>query len=227
MSTVTDAPKKIKLALCLEKDFSPLTINIHELLAKEGKLEDRATCELDFTKIQPIAYITLVDNSELVPKFFMYMRGPAGGESRLTGLCSIGLGGHIDTVVSENSPRRLGIFNDIIEAASRELHEEVGIVIDSELFAKNIMGITSADDSPVYGRPTVLHDPNSEVGSVHIGVSFLVSVHPEELGELEEGVILKGQWLTAFQITELENSLTDPVILEPWSKSVLAKVSVL
>lgn len=156
---------------------------------------DRDICETDPSIQQLLPYIVLI-NSE-TGKFFVYGRGKGGAESRLVGKLSIGLGGHVD------HPNYGNLSSLLREEAYRELKEEANVVPSAISFYKLI-----SDQLP---------DGNEvPVGSVHIGLLGLAFVTDDDIGELEEGIILDGTWMDK---TELLQNLSR---FENWSKMIIS-----
>lgn len=157
-------------------------------------LLDRATCESDETYLQLLPYITVFDH---VGRVFHYLRGKAGAESRLTGKLSIGLGGHVDTVV----PQSKTLLQHLQAEASRELEEEIGITPRHPLVFK-----------------AFIVDRTNAVGRVHLGLhaTYQLTQEEEALVTLEAGQIEEGSFLAARQVNERELFNR----LENWSQTV-------
>ena len=109
----------------------------------------RDTVETDPTYKQIIPYVLVVSGD----KILRYLRSKTGGEGRLHGLYSVGIGGHI------SNEDHLGYFDGM----RRELKEEIGLNVDTA--------------PPV----AVINDETTEVGSVHFGVVHVVQVTDETL----------------------------------------------
>ncbi len=108
----------------------------------------------EFRQIIPYVILRLND------RFVRYARTPAGGEARLHGKTSIGLGGHIDLPDARSAGDRFDLAGTVAAAALRELDEELGGVA---LEAQDWNGL--------------LVDNDSEVGRVHIGLVGLWTLH--------------------------------------------------
>lgn len=113
-------------------------------------LGPRETLEQDPSYRQIIPYVVLRYGDE----FVRYTRTPAGGEARLHGCHSIGLGGHIDIPDVRCAGESVDLEATIWEATLRELREELGEV---DAGRREWIG--------------VITDDNTEVGRVHIGVA--------------------------------------------------------
>lgn len=163
----------------------------------------RSGCETDESLLQLIPYITLIDKTSR--KIFIYSRGKGGDENRLTGLCSIGLGGHIETLPAGICD----IYSHIATDALRELNEEVGIIETDELFNELKDKLESGDFQLIY-------DDSTSVGRVHLGIGLTLEIDMDEhIFVNEENVITKGVWYTKEQLNWTE------VLLETWSTIVL------
>jgi predicted NUDIX family phosphoesterase len=116
---------------------------------------------------QIIPYIVL----KCGDRFMRYTRTPAGGEARLHGRMSVGLGGHIDLsdVVCIND--RVDLGSTVQRAAEREVEEELGPVT---IQAMEWVGI--------------LVDNDSAVGRVHIGLVGLWTLLSPPEGMPEDAI---------------------------------------
>lgn len=160
------------------------------LLLSDVSLQDRATCETDTNYLQLLPYITAVHGNSV----FMYSRGGQGGEGRLHGALSIGLGGHVEAYPGGH----LSLEDLLKEEARREYLEEMGVPA---------MG-------PIEFTHT-LYDPATEVGRVHLGLHCVVQASSlaftPEMGAIEDGSWVPRGLLTSQSIYGR---------LEPWSKLV-------
>lgn len=168
----------------------------------------RDLCETDERYLQLLPYVTLVNEDG---DYFSYERGSAGAESRLHAKRSVGLGGHIDSLVVTT------LDDLIVDESARELEEEVGLVLDKAR-------IREALKDAVMIRETV-----TAVDRVHLGIAFTIQVHSSELKTLEDGVIINPLWLSPRIIYlhwMLEN-LVKPESMkwqfETWSTVVLSR----
>jgi predicted NUDIX family phosphoesterase len=127
----------------------------------------RSYLELDPAYRQTIPYVLLQMDGQLV----RYTRTIAGGESRLHGRMSIGLGGHVDLSDVASSGASIDLEATLMSAAKREVFEELG---DVECVTREWIGI--------------LLDNDSDVGRVHIGVVGLWTLRSFPLGSAEEAV---------------------------------------
>jgi predicted NUDIX family phosphoesterase len=156
------------------------TANVRYLNRSEAELDKR------FKQLIPYALIICGD------KILRYRRGKKGGETRLHGLFSVGVGGHIS---EEDS----GLFSSGIgyqDAMRRELKEEVDIDV--------------VQDSAV----GVINDDSTEVGFVHLGIVHVVLVADESLANRRSGIV-------APEFVPISDAMKDPEAYESWSRFCL------
>ena len=110
------------------------------------KIMRRGDAEVDSSHKQPIGYMLIVNPKS--KKIFVYLRSGEGGENRLHGKWSLGVGGHIEPFDIKNKN-----INPIRKSQLRELKEEIEII-------GNILGIK------VLGY---VNDEEDSVGKVHFG----------------------------------------------------------
>lgn len=163
---------------------------------------DRALCETDESLLQPIPYMAIKDQH--TGKYFLYVRGQASNETRLTGQCSIGLGGHIEELLPDHS-----VLDSIAVGALRELHEEIGLPLNQT----NLNLIKETLENQQY---RLVYDDSTPVNRVHLGVFMVLEVEADHLGEHEEDHITNGEWYTADELRSLASQQDSP--LESWSK---------
>lgn len=166
----------------------------------------RDLCETDERYLQIIPYVAIINENG---EYFSYERGSAGQEARLHAKRSIGLGGHIDNPISTT------IEDLIVDEAARELEEEVGLVVDKQkLYDALQAGI-------------MIHESDSPVNRVHLGVAFEITVHSSELKKLEEGVIINPLWMSprmVYMHWMLKDLVKSDVLkweFESWSETYL------
>jgi ADP-ribose pyrophosphatase YjhB (NUDIX family) len=121
---------------------------------------------------------------------FVYYRGAAGGEDRLKGKLSIGVGGHVDIVPV--APTTLA--SCIEYEAKREIMEEIGL------------------EPLSYEVSRIIYNPEDAVGRVHLGLLGFALVEGDVVQE--EGQIEKGEWVPVVLLKSPEYYDR----LEPWSK---------
>jgi predicted NUDIX family phosphoesterase len=128
-------------------------------------------------------------------KIFTYKRLSAGGEERLHGKISIGVGGHMNQLEDDTLP--FGLV--LIENLERELDEELDIKTDT-------IAITIS---------SMINDDRDEVGKVHFGILVIADLDENATVEVKETDQLEGKWYTVDELKEnLEN-------LESWSMIAL------
>lgn len=177
------------------------------LLDAPMSLHDRANCETDESLLQVIPYITIYDKT--TKELFVYSRGKASGEQRLSGKCSIGLGGHMEV-----EPAGKSILSVIASEAARELEEEIGIPASSDV-------IDAIHDTLVSGKFGIMYNNRTEVDRVHIAVAFFLPVDSKAIMALphEDDVITKGRWLS-FKEIHVGNG-DGEFEIEHWTRMVL------
>lgn len=139
---------------------------------------------------QLISYCLLENQSG---ELLVYERLSGGGEERLHGQSSIGVGGHMNDVVGADS------INEVLRVnAQRELEEEVGL---------------SAEDSQNMEYLGFINDDNNEVGKVHMGVVFKITVSSNDV-ESKETDTLRIKWIEKGKIESYDD-------FETWSALIL------
>lgn len=198
---MSETTTPVKLALCVQKsgmqgDFQTATSGCllpidTSFWQMDTQLHDRSTCETDESLQQLLPYIVLIHDM----KVFCYSRGGAGGEARLTGKLSIGLGGHVDEAPAAGE----SLLSLLVREANRELHEEAGLAPSAVQFERLIV------------------DPTNAVGRVHAGLLSFRDLLGTETINPEAGIIDKGEFIPVWR-------LSDPDIydrLENWSKLIV------
>jgi predicted NUDIX family phosphoesterase len=127
----------------------------------------REVLEDDPSFRQIIPYVVLRHGE----RFVRYTRTPAGGEARLHGHMSIGLGGHIDVPDLVCAGESVDLEATIRLATERELREELGEVDVAE---REWIGL--------------LTDDETAVGRVHIGLVTLWTLRAAPAGLAEDAI---------------------------------------
>ncbi len=128
---------------------------------------DRMEQDPGFKQLIPYCIFQHVDD-EGTTTVFQYTRGKGQGEARLHAKRSVGIGGHISTLDSDDvSPYDLGM--------QRELEEEV--IIDTAFEQR---------------RVGMINDDETEVGKVHLGVVHLFDVAQPKVTAREKEIIESG-----------------------------------
>jgi predicted NUDIX family phosphoesterase len=154
---------------------------------------NRSAAENDKRYKQLIPYVLLVCND----KILRYRRGKGGGEARLHGFYSVGIGGHIseeDHQLFSNDPYREGM--------RRELMEEVAI--------------DGARETAV----AVINDDSTEVGCVHFGVVHVMQVPDESVAGRRSGIV-------GPEFVPIAEAVKDLSDYESWSRFCLEHLDVL
>ena len=188
------------LAPLSKEDYEYMISLLNDMWETGGSVQRRGDMEEDMTYLQPIPY-TVIKQGD---KYFTYTRLEGGGESRLHGKSSIGVGGHQNSVeYAWNFEHLLAVNN------SRELEEEVFIY--QENGEEIDYHYDLAKDSVITG---LMYNQKTEVDSVHIGVLNVVNVPEGWTVEPKETDTLEGKFLTKEEIQELD--------LENWTASALS-----
>ena len=138
--------------------------------ATHGRFVDRPMAEEDPGLKQLIPYVVVRDG-ELV---YLMERTAAGGDPRLHGKASIGVGGHLNPVDDGEDP--------LADGLRREWSEEL-----------------VADWEPEFRLVGLLNDDSNPVGSVHLGVVFEVQADGRQV-EVRERDKLSGRFATVAEV---------------------------
>ncbi|HEY5914673.1 MAG TPA: hypothetical protein VJA21_29130 [Verrucomicrobiae bacterium] len=155
---------------------------------------NRSEAEQDKRYKQLIPYVLLLCKG----KILRYRRGRGGQETRLHGLYSVGIGGHISEEDSGLFTERLGYQ----EGMRRELMEEVSV--------------EAAKDVAV----ALINDDSTEVGCVHFGVVHIMSVPSESVAGRRSGIVSP-------EFIPIAEMVRDPSGYESWSRFCLEKMDLL
>lgn len=168
--------KTDKLAKFISGKTGLLTADREEMLdiiVNHHEFMDRPAAEEDPSYKQIIPYVVLTQKGRV----FSTRRLNKGGESRLHGKLSIGIGGHINPV--DETDRR----SVLMKGLERELEEEVYIQHRGELVPQGF-----------------INDDGNGVGAVHLGLCFSMEVEGEVL--VKETEKLSGAWLSLQELKE-------------------------
>ena len=141
----------------------------HEFMPRP-EAEERS----DFKQIIP--YVILRRGDEV----FVTRRLNKGGEARLHGKISIGIGGHINPVDEKGDLLMRGLW--------REINEEVELSAHGELTPCGF-----------------INDDSNAVGSVHLGACFILPVQGEV--SVRETEKLEGLWMTPSELRKNYDSM--------------------
>jgi predicted NUDIX family phosphoesterase len=135
-----------------------------------GHYLDRPVAEADPAFKQLIPYVVVRDGARV----FLLERTAAGGDPRLHGRASIGVGGHLNSVDQGEDP--------LTDGLRREWSEEL-----------------VADWEPEFRLVGLLNDDSNPVGSVHLGVVFEVEAAGRPV-EVRERHKLSGRFATVEEV---------------------------
>jgi predicted NUDIX family phosphoesterase len=176
------------LSLEVEK-YLPAVTSVSQLVYM-----NRSDAEQDKRYKQLIPYVLLICND----KILRYRRGRGGQETRLHGLYSVGIGGHI-------SEEDHGLFSNnrgYQEGMRRELVEEVAV------------------DEVKEAAVAVINDDSTEVGYVHFGVVHVMHVVNENVAGRRSGIV-------GPEFIPIVEVVNDPSGYESWSRFCLEHLDVL
>ena len=176
------------LSLAIEKYLPVVTSSSNTLYL------NRSDAEQDKRYKQLIPYVLIICQGRIL----RYRRGRGGQETRLHGLYSVGIGGHI-------SEEDHGLFSSGLgyqEGMRRELMEEVAI------------------DDVKETAVAVINDDSTEVGYVHFGVVHVLHVANENVAGRRSGIV-------APEFIPIVAAVKDPSGYESWSRFCLEHLNVL
>lgn len=156
------------------------------------EVKRRGDMEEDPDYKQLIGYVLLKDVN--TNEVLVYKRLVGGGEARLHGKASVGIGGHMNEVEGKT------IFEMLKINAARELNEEVGVSEEEALNNIHFIGL--------------INDDKTEVGQVHIGVVYECKVD-KNLVEVKEDDTLVIKWMSGDEAKAEENYETWSEFLKP------------
>jgi len=155
---------------------------------------NRSEAEQDKRYKQLIPYILLISGGRIL----RYRRGKGGQETRLHGLYSVGIGGHI----SEEDHGLFSSDRGYQDGMRRELLEEVAL------------------DEVKEAAVAVINDDSTEVGQVHFGVVHVMQVARENVAGRRSGIV-------APEFIPIADAVSDAAGYESWSRFCLENMAVL
>ena len=176
------------LSLAIEKYLPVVTSSSNTLYL------NRSDAEQDKRYKQFIPYVLIICQGRIL----RYRRGRGGQETRLHGLYSVGIGGHI-------SEEDHGLFSSGLgyqEGMRRELMEEVAI------------------DEVKETAVAVINDDSTDVGYVHFGVVHVLPVANENVAGRRSGIV-------APEFIPIVEAVKDLSGYESWSRFCLEHLNVL
>jgi predicted NUDIX family phosphoesterase len=178
--------------------FQGLSMEVDKYLpvvtsSKQLTYINRSAAELDTRYKQLIPYVLVICNG----KILRYRRGKGGGETRLHGLYSVGIGGHIS---DEDS----SLFSNVgyHDGMRREIMEEVAV--------------EEVNESTV----AVINDDSTEVGQVHFGVVHVMHVAKEDVVGHRSGIV-------APEFVPIADAVKNLSGYETWSRLCLEHLELL
>jgi predicted NUDIX family phosphoesterase len=155
---------------------------------------NRSEAEQDRRYKQLIPYALIIHGDRIL----RYRRGKGGQETRLHGLYSVGVGGHI-------SEEDTGLFTTgpgYHEAMRRELMEEVAIDVTREMAV------------------AVINDDSTDVGYVHLGIVHIVYVADDAIANGRDGIV-------GAEFVSLTEAAKNPGAYESWSRFCIENLDAL
>jgi len=163
-------------------------------IRERGFFVERRWAERDSSLKQVIPYTLLTHGDEV----FLLRRTARGGEARLHGKLSIGVGGHINPVDLDGA-------QDVLDAGCRrELEEEVAL---STSYALDTVG--------------VINDDSSDVGSVHFGLVNVARCETAEVA-IRETDVLEGSFVSRQALREMSRVQRER--FETWSALIVDRL---
>ena len=155
----------------------------------------RSEAEHDPRFKQLIPYVILVSGERIL----RYRRGVGGGEKRLHGLWSVGIGGHIseedrDLFSSDDAGYYDGMWREVKEEVDLEPLREAAVA--------------------------VINDDSTDVGAVHFGVVHIVHVAGESIAGRRWGIL-------APEFVPVRTARADTSGYESWSSLCLQHIDAL
>ena len=167
------------------------------LIASEGLFLARPVAEESPEYKQIIPYVAVVRGDEV----FATRRLNKGGESRLHGRMSLGVGGHINEVDRDH-----GAW--LMNCLRREIEEEIDIADFGELTLRGL-----------------INDDSNAVGSVHLGFFFTLTtsgdVFVRETEKLEGGFVPIASLRGELDGMETWSQIVTPELTELWTAGKL------
>jgi predicted NUDIX family phosphoesterase len=181
--------------------FNGLAFDVERYLGKIFALGvpcfiPRSKAEKDPSYKQLIPYVIMAHDG----RFLSYVRGKRAGETRLVGLRSIGIGGHINP--SDDMP----LFNDnfyeaYLSAVEREVAEEISV---ETIHTDRIVAL--------------LNDESNEVGSVHLGIVHYWLLDAPKVSRREQ-MITHIDFKTLAELQQVRDTM------ETWSALCLSQLN--
>jgi predicted NUDIX family phosphoesterase len=145
-------------------------VQLRQMVADCGLFLPRPVAESDPDHKQLIPYVVVRDG----PRIFLTERTTAGGDARLHGKASIGVGGHLNPVDEGEDA--------LTDGLRREWAEELITDWDPET---RLVGLLNDDSNPV--------------GAVHLGIVFTVEADGRAVAVREHDKLI-GRWATVDEV---------------------------
>ncbi len=155
---------------------------------------NRSEAEHDKRYKQLIPYVLIICKGRIL----RYRRGRGGEETRLHGLYSVGIGGHI----AEEDHLLFSSSAGYQDALRREIMEEVAV------------------DAVKETAVAVINDDSTDVGWVHFGVVHVMQVANETVAGRRSGIV-------GPEFIPMAEAVKDPSGYESWSRFCLEKLDLL
>ena len=149
---------------------------------------DRAAAEEDPSHKQLIPYCIFRCGDRILH----YTRGKAGGESRLHAKISVGVGGHVNPIDTDDGRTGSEAYH---AAVTREIEEELDLPEDH-----------------THRIIALLNDESNSVGQVHLGIVHLIDLKSDAVASREDALLDLG----FTPLADLNSSLFER--LETWSQ---------
>ena len=203
MEFVYVVPRRDLFADCYPQGFAPFgeecaQQDFEETVARRGFFVERERAETnpDWKQIIPYTIVVRTAPSSEATEVLLLRRLSKGGESRLVGKLSIGVGGHLN-------PEDLGSVADrrsVLECGTqREITEELAV-----------------EGSPSLRRVGLLNDDSNAVGAVHLGLVQVATVTGSVA--IRETDVLEGDFESPSRLRDL---LEEGAPFETWSEKLL------
>lgn len=164
-----------------------LDVDIMDKLLLHGVFRPRNILEEDPSYKQIIPYAVICYGNEV----YMFRRLNKQTEARLHNKCSLGVGGHMNPYGDKID------INYLHHELEREMHEEVKLGESCEIVDMKPVGF--------------INDDLSEVGKVHLGVLYHITVSNNHI-EINETEKMTGEWVAISDLAKYYSNM------ETWSQ---------
>lgn len=164
-----------------------LDVDIMDKLLLHGVFRPRNILEEDPSYKQIIPYAVICYGNEV----YMFRRLNKQTEARLHNKCSLGVGGHMNPYGDKID------IDYLHHELEREMHEEVKLGEGCEIVDMKPVGF--------------INDDLSEVGKVHLGVLYHITVSNNHI-EINETEKMTGEWVAISDLTKYYSNM------ETWSQ---------